>query len=483
MTTKMVWARAYARRLAVTDTLAILSAVGIAQAVWFGFIADEQKIALSPASEFDSLFGYSFVSFATVVAWSIALELAATRDPRVMGIGVPEYSRIVDASIRLFGLVAVLAFLLKIDLSRGYILTAFPVGLLLLLVSRWAWRHWLVQQRKHGRMSARTLVVGNERAVSVLHSQFTERFPHAGYQLVGACLPAQSSLTGQPPGLPRLGGLQDVPRLVTELGVDVVIVTGSDELSPQNIKDLSWKLERTGVDLAVSPSLLDIVGPRVHTRSVAGMPLVHVDVPRYEGSRAAIKSVFDRTGALAFVLVFLPVFAALAICVRFSDPGPIFFRQERIGRNGKPFAMLKFRSMVKDAPDLLDSLLEHNESDAGVLFKLKSDPRVTAVGRVMRRHSLDELPQFFNVLRGDMSLVGPRPPLAREVEKYESHVLRRFLVKPGLTGPWQVSGRSELSWDESVRLDLYYVENWSLVGDFMYLWRTVKVVVTGRGGF
>jgi exopolysaccharide biosynthesis polyprenyl glycosylphosphotransferase len=478
------WATAYARRLIATDLLAIVFVVVASQLVWFGISERSEGVGLSPSSELRGLaIGYSAVSVILILLWMAALQLAATRSARVVGIGIPEYTRIVDASIRLFGIVAIAGFLLKVDLARGYILTAFPAGIALLLITRWLWRKWLVRKRRDGRMSARTVVVGSPSSIRHIWTQFSERFPLAGYELVGVCLTDTAPARDELVGFPVLGYVRDLPQIVVDSSVDVVIVTSTSELTPEQIKNISWSLEDSNVDIALSPSLLDVVGPRVHTRSVAGMPLIHIDSPQYEGSRAAIKAVFDRTASLFAVIVFSPLLLVLAIGVRMSGPGPVFFRQVRIGRNGVAFRMLKFRSMVNDAEKQLELLSEFNDSSGGILFKMREDPRVTPIGRVMRRHSLDELPQFFNVLRGDMSLVGPRPPLISEVEKYESHVLRRFLVKPGLTGPWQISGRADLSWDDSIRLDLYYVENWSLTGDLIYLWRTAKVVVGGRGAY
>ncbi|MDQ0743122.1 exopolysaccharide biosynthesis polyprenyl glycosylphosphotransferase [Clavibacter sp. B3I6] len=217
---------------------------------------------------------------------------------------------------------------------------------------------------------------------------------------------------------------------------------------------------------------------------MAGLPLIHVETPRYEGTKLFAKRAFDIVASSLLLLVASPVLLAISMTIRLSTPGPVLFRQERVGINGRPFQMLKFRTMVTDAEALLLALQDQNR-DAGnsVLFKMKDDPRVTPVGRFLRRYSLDELMQLVNVLNGSMSLVGPRPPLAREVETYETKVHRRFLVKPGITGLWQVSGRSNLSWEDSVRLDLYYVENWSIVGDLVILWKTARAVVAREGAY
>ena len=238
---------------------------------------------------------------------------------------------------------------------------------------------------------------------------------------------------------------------------------------------LGWALEGTDIDLVVAPGIMDVAGPRVLTRPVQGLPLIHVEAPSFSGPTRVLKNALDRVGAAIAVLVFAPVLLAVAVAVKREDDGPVIFRQERVGRDGRTFGMFKFRSMVAGAEGQLPELLDANEA-AGPLFKLRADPRVTRVGAFIRRYSLDELPQLFNVLRGEMSLVGPRPPLPREVALYEQAAQRRLLVKPGMTGLWQISGRSDLSWEESVRLDLYYVENWTPVLDLMIMWRTVLVV-------
>ena len=234
----------------------------------------------------------------------------------------------------------------------------------------------------------------------------------------------------------------------------------------------------------VAPSLTDIGGPRIHTRPVQGLPLIHVETPTYSGRKLYTKRAFDLVGSGLLTVALSPVLLVLAVLVKATSPGPVFFLQERVGLNGGTFPMVKFRSMVVDAEARLQELSALDRAEGNdVLFKMRNDPRVTKVGAFMRRYSLDEVPQLFNVLMGEMSLVGPRPPLAREVERYDVHVHRRFLVKPGMTGLWQVSGRSDLSWEDSVRLDLFYVENWSLVSDILILLKTARAVVRSEGAY
>ena len=243
-----------------------------------------------------------------------------------------------------------------------------------------------------------------------------------------------------------------------------------------------WRLEGSGVELLVAPGLIEVAGPRLHIRPFEGLPLLSVEQPRFEGWRRVVKGAVDRCAAAAALLVLAPVLLGIALAVRLTSSGPALFRQERIGINGRPFTMLKFRSMVVDADQRLAEIQAGNISD-GLLFKMREDPRVTRVGRWLRRLSLDELPQLLNVLGGSMALVGPRPPLPNEVARYDSSVSRRLLVKPGLTGLWQVSGRSDLPWEEAVRLDLRYVENWSLALDLLILWKTARAVLSSSGAY
>ncbi|MDB6002935.1 MAG: wcaJ [Rhizobacter sp.] len=305
-----------------------------------------------------------------------------------------------------------------------------------------------------------------------------------GYRVIGCCLPSDhnSRVFDAFNGLPVLGGLDDVAEVVTRFEVDTVAVLPSQELDGPTLRLLGWQLEDTSAELLVAPAITDVVGPRVHIRPVAGLPLLHMERPELTGLRRFTKDLVDRTAAVLGLLVLAPVLLGLAGAVRVTSPGPVFFRQERIGHRGQKFTMLKFRSMVQGAHNMVEDLAADSDGN-GVLFKKRDDPRVTRVGKVLRRYSLDELPQLINVARGDMSLVGPRPPLGSEVERYGLDMRRRFLVKPGLTGLWQVSGRSDLSWDDSVRTDVRYVENWSLAFDFMILCKTLGAVVRGSGAY
>jgi exopolysaccharide biosynthesis polyprenyl glycosylphosphotransferase len=366
--------------------------------------------------------------------------------------------------------------------------------LIALLVTRWVWRQWLVGQRRQGQWSSRTVVVGSRTSVAAILRQLRDVSP-SEFIVTGVCLLDTSAARNENAateaeddldwlGAPVVSNLDEVVGLLASTESDTVLVTSTDLLPPEKVRDLSWRLRPGEHHIVVAPSLMDIGGPRIHTRPVAGLPLLHIETPRHGGPKRAVKRLFDVGAAVLLVVLLSPLFIALAVAIRMASPGHVLFVQERVGAGGRTFRMVKFRSMVSDAEQRVAELLtESRDSGNEVLFKMTDDPRVTPVGRFIRRWSLDELPQLLNVIAGTMSLVGPRPPLQREVDAYELHVHRRFFVKPGITGLWQISGRSSLTWEESVRLDLYYVENWSLTVDLIILWRTFAAVMRRDGAY
>lgn len=455
--------RPYLRTVRVLDLVAVSTAIGLGLLLRFG-----------PAPVLrDTLIGV-----ALGLGWMLALHLQNAYDGRLVGHGVQEYRQTFQASLWLFAGLAIVAYSFQLDFARGFVALAFPIGTLLLLLLRWVMRRWLVRPRREGHLSDRVLLVGDREHVASLVTAL-RRTPDAGYKVLGACV--DHATGGKVAGVPVLGPETEALTRARELGVDVIAVSSSTGLGQLGLRRLGWALEGTDIDLVVAPGIMDVAGPRVLTRPVQGLPLIHVEAPTFAGPQRVFKIILDRLGALVLVVLLAPLLAAIAVAVRL-DGGPALFTQERVGRDGRSFRMIKFRSMCTDAEERLPQLLAANEG-AGPLFKMRQDPRVTKVGAVIRRYSLDELPQLFNVLRGEMSLVGPRPPLPREVAAYESDTQRRLLVQPGMTGLWQVSGRSNLSWEESVRLDLYYVENWTPVLDLMIMWRTFQVVVRpGNGG-
>lgn len=474
------WAHDYRRRLMVTDILVVIFAVAGSQFLWLGLTPSQVTIGDNQAA---LRLSYLTVSAVLIISWLVSLAAFDSRNSRFTGIGPTEFKLVFDASLRLFGLVAIVALLFKVDFARSFILTAFPSGVILLIGTRWLWRQWLMKQRLNGKHLATALLVGSFDSINSVADQF-QRFPHAGFRAIGMCVPA-SAVDGQHPEhpeIPVLGSISDVTDIARSCGADSVILTSTDALPPRVVRRIAWSLEASGIDLAVAPALTDIAGPRIHTSPLAGLPLIHVEVPRYQGGAQWAKTAFDIAFGAMAIIALSPVILVISILIKLTSSGPVFFRQERVGLNGIPFRMFKFRTMVANAEELLPGLAAQNQG-RGLLFKLKSDPRITPFGSFLRRFSLDELPQFFNVLVGHMSVVGPRPPLQSEVAEYEPEVRRRLLVKPGITGPWQISGRSDLSWDDGVRLDLYYVENWTLMGDLVLIWRTIKAVVTQHGAY
>ena len=340
------------------------------------------------------------------------------------------------------------------------------------LLSRHLNRRGLHRAWARGRCLRRVLVVGHAASVAGLTGQLRHERYH-GLEVVAACLPRLYELPAQLRTVPVAEGLDLAAETADQVGADTVIVLACPELDGPHLRRLAWQLERQDIELVVASALVEVAGERTTIRPIDGLPMLHVEHPRLSGPRWVVKALFDRLGAAFALLLLAPVLAGCALAIKLdrNAPGPVLFKQIRVGRHGRPFAIWKFRTMRCDAEDLLAELRALNEHD-GVLFKVRQDPRVSRVGRVLRRYSMDELPQLVNVLRGEMSLVGPRPPLPSEVEAYPADMRRRLVVKPGLTGLWQVSGRADLSWDEAMRLDLRYVENWTLTLDLIIGLRT-----------
>jgi exopolysaccharide biosynthesis polyprenyl glycosylphosphotransferase len=423
---------------------------------------------------------YALLSIAFPLLWVMSLWLAGAFDVRYIGTGSDEFRKVLNAGVSLTAGLAIVSYAVNTELSRKYLFIAMPTVTLLDLVARYAMRKRLHRQRMLGRCMATVLAVGHESAVTDLITEL-RRDTYHGLTVVATCLTGESR-SGTVAGVPVFGGLADVAGAVRRCGADTVAVLPASEIDGIMLRQLAWELEKTGTDLCVAPALLDLAGPRTTIRPTAGLTLLHVDHPQLSGPRLVVKEVFDRVAAGFALLLLAPLFVALALAIRLYDNGPALFTQMRVGKNGRPFKIYKFRTMVVDAEKRLAELHAANDSD-GVLFKMRHDPRITAIGRSLRKWSVDELPQLINVFRGEMSLVGPRPALPDEAARYADHVRRRLVVKPGLTGMWQVNGRSDLSWDETVRLDLRYVENWSFALDLQILWKTFSVIFRGSGAY
>jgi exopolysaccharide biosynthesis polyprenyl glycosylphosphotransferase len=424
-----------------------------------------------------------WMALAMPFVWVLAMLVARSYEERFLWVGPEEFRRVFFAAVMQLALVGTVSWGFKLEVARGFVVLALPLATLLTLGQRYLHRRWLHRRHSHGQYQSTTLLVGHRSAVAALDEQM-DRQRHHGYKVIGCCLPSQQQnfVVDAFNGLPVLGGLDSVADIVKQYEVDTVAVLPCPELDGPALRRLGWDLEQTRAELLLAPAVTEIVGPRVRIRPVCGLPLMHMERPELRGIRRLAKELFDRSAAVFGLLFVSPMLLAIAAAVKVTSRGPVFFKQERVGRDGQTFHMLKFRTMVLGADRMVDQLKEQDDGN-GILFKSKNDPRITSVGQFLRRYSLDEFPQLFNVVRGQMSLIGPRPPLPTEVERYGFDMHRRFLVKPGLTGLWQVSGRSDLSWDDSVRIDVRYVENWSLTFDLMILWKTVGAVLRGSGAY
>jgi len=457
--------RGYVRQVVIADFCAAVVAAVVAVAVRFGAHPNDRYLALSQVLP---------------LLWVIVVRVFGGYEKRFLGSGPDEFRRIVNAGLSLTCALALISYAVNNELSRVYLLISMPVLVMLDLLIRYTLRKRLHRRRARGQCMSDVVAVGHEPAVRQLISEL-RREPYHGLQVVAACLTGGSSAT-EVANVPVVGHLDDTASVVRNIKAGTVAVLSCPEMDGVKLRTLAWELEKTGTDLCVAPALLDVAGPRTTVRPAAGLTLLHVDHPQLSGPKQVIKDLFDRTAAAFGLLVLWPLMLTIAVAIRLSDNGPVLFLQTRVGKDGEPFKICKFRTMVVDAEARLAEVREKNESD-GVLFKIRQDPRVTAVGARLRKWSLDELPQLINILRGEMSLVGPRPALPEEAAKYADHVRRRLVVKPGLTGMWQVNGRSDLSWEETVRLDLRYVENWSFALDLQILWKTFSVIFRRAGAY
>ncbi len=464
------WMRRYIATVVTIDLVASAAAAVVAFLVRFG----------DPASPYAN---YLIAGAVFPIFWFGLVHVCRGYAPQDLGSGTEEFRYLVRAGVASMASVGFVSYALALELARGYVVIVIPLTVLISLAGRYLARKQLHHRRQTGQCMKSVLGVGREGAVLDLVEQL-RRDKYCGMQVIGACVPnpeAASALRAA--GVKIMGSLDEAAMLVRQLDVDAVAVTSSSETGAVYLRKLSWDLERTGVELLVAPGLMEVAGPRMHMRPFVGLPLLYVEEPEFTGAGRLVKGAMDRFIAILGLLFLAPILAVIALAIRLDSPGPVIFRQTRIGKDGVPFTMLKFRTMTADAEALLAELADRNVNADGLLFKDPQDPRITRAGQLLRRYSLDELPQLVNVVSGTMSLVGPRPPLPTEVELYDESVRRRLLVHPGLTGLWQVSGRNDLTWEESVRLDLRYVENWSLVLDVMIMWKTVYTLVRPHGAY
>ena len=470
-TSRRAWERSYVAAVMALDAAAALAAVLLANARYAGY-----PLASQPH--------WQQLTFTAVLVllWVAAMAASRSYEPRFLSLGSEEYRRVLVAAVAVMATVATVSWATNATVARGYVIMALPLASVFTLLGRYSARKFVHRRRHSGYFMSDVVLVGHGRPAAELVQQM-RRDAHHGMRIVGACVPDEpqsAELTDV--GVPVWGGFDDIDAVVADTGADAVAVLSCPEMDGAALRRLSWSLAQTGIDLLVAPALMDVAGPRIAIRPVCGLPLLHVDEPELSGGRRFAKMCVDRTAAVLSLLLLLPVLVLISVAIRLSSRGPAIFRQSRLGLRGREFTMLKFRTMVQDAELLRAELASSNAHSSSHIFKVQNDPRITPLGRWLRRTSLDELPQLVNVALGHMSLVGPRPLPSSDLP-YEGDARRRLFVKPGLTGLWQISGRSDLDWDESVRLDLRYVENWSLALDALIVWKTLFAVMKHKGAY
>ncbi|HEX2029589.1 MAG TPA: exopolysaccharide biosynthesis polyprenyl glycosylphosphotransferase, partial [Nitriliruptorales bacterium] len=471
LSTPAEWRRRLGRLLVVADAAAIALA---------SFLAYVLRATLGELGVIRGFENEIPVALGVLPLWLAILYGFGCYRPQYLNAGGEALRRFVAGAFG--GLLALgfVSFALNLQLARGYVALLFVSVVAFGLATRLVVREYLRRQRRRGRFTQNVLVAGaDEEAIQVARAMSAA--DAAGYRVVGFLdddVPVGDVVVGD---VRVVGRVDDALDRAYQLRAGLVVVSPTG-VRPGTLRDVTVALEGSRVDLAVAPSLFAVVTHRVTVESVANAPLLHVDQIRLERGRSVVKRTLDMVGAAVLLAVLWPVMLAAALAVRTADGGPVLFRQVRVGRDGATFTLLKFRTMVVDAEDRLEEVQRFNESGHH-FFKVRDDPRVTRVGRVLRKWSIDETPQLLNVLRGDMALVGPRPPLPREVEKYEPWHRRRLRVRPGITGMWQVSGRANVPFDEAVRMDLFYIENWSLGLDLFVLAKTMLAVLGRTGAY
>ena len=410
------------------------------------------------------------LAFLVLGSWLFFLWFNGSRDTNILGFGADEYKKLINATLLSFTAVAFVSYIFKLEISRLFVLSIFPFGLLVLFIVRRILRRRLLRARSQGRYLSRVLLLHSGASDPV--EQRLALAQHAGFNIVHKIVTAEKVNF-------------DVKEIVSKAlsnNCDSIMVGQSAVISATELRKLGWALEQTNIDLIVAPAVTEIAGPRLKVSNVEGLPLLHLEQPAFSGASRVTKRILDLTISIVGLIFISPFLLIVAILIKSSDRGSVLYTQKRIGQNNKEFNVYKFRTMYEGSHELRAQVMAETNKDPR-LAKDPQDPRITKPGLFLRRWSIDEIPQIINVLKGEMSLVGPRPPLAEEVNKYEKSETRRLLVKPGLTGLWQVSGRSELDWEDAVRLDLYYVENWSLTLDILIIIRTAAAVWRGEGAY
>lgn len=487
------WRRWYHQRAVVVDLIVIAAAIGLAQVVTAWAMADRYDngtIGLGLSA---------LLGLASAVTWTIALAVFHTRDVGLVNAGSEEYRRVVTATLAVFGLGTMLVSIgatLGVPLYSSiressavqvWSLIALLAGLAGLPFGRYLLRRHLGKRRARGELLPRVLALGTPRSVAHFCESVARSTP-LGYSVTGVCVPqfegelgsVLDTVVGR---VPVLGDETSVELALQVTGADALAVTSVDQIDPAQLRTLAWTLDSLDVDMILVPGLMDIAASRVKLRPIDNLPAMRIDRPRYDGAPAIGKRLFDIVVGLAALIVTAPLLLLAAVAIKFDDRGPVIFRQTRVGHRGRTFRILKFRTMTADAEAKKEIELASACSADAVFFKSACDSRVTRIGRYLRATSIDELPQLFNVIAGSMSLVGPRPLVEGEGASVAHYIERRGLLKPGMTGLWQVSGRSDVSDDERVRLDHSYVDNWSCGRDFMIIMATVRAVLSRNGAY
>ena len=455
----------YRTRLIVTDSIMISISIGV------GLLISSRATewAINPTF---AIYGTPVV---IGILWLVLLLVRGSYDRRIIGLGTEEFRRVVSATLVLFAVVAGLSYLIRADISRAYAFASLPLGLILIGISRFSWRQWLYRARKHGNFLSKIIVIATPKNSQALADKL-DQGSYAGYEVVDQMALPENTDSEQV----VLDWFALVDLSIKRSNASAIAIDPGDDAPYEIIRQLSWQIEGRNLDLLISPGALDIAGPRLSVRPAAGLPLLHLDEAVLSRSQRASKRALDVLGSMVALVLFSPLMLGSALAVRLTSRGPLIYKQIRVGHAGHTFTMYKFRTMLANADSRITELRDTHEFD-DPMFKLTNDPRVTKVGGFLRRWSLDETLQLFNVLGGSMSLVGPRPHPQDDVDRYHVNAYRRLALKPGMTGLWQVQGRSDLAWDQAIQLDLHYVEKWSLEADIFILAKTIRAVLQAKG--
>jgi len=459
---RTIWAPQLAKNMALFDFITLALTLLLVASVRFSDIWLEN---LTSYEIRNILF-----SILILISWNFFLWFTNSRDTKILGFGADEYKRIINATFLSFTLIAITSYIFKLEISRSFILITYLLGLMFLFILRRLLRRRLLKARLKDRYISKVMLLQSTE-VDLVETRLNTA-QHAGFRIVLRYLLNENKSLD----------LTEIVNKAKENNCDQIMVGQSALISAVELRKLGWALEDTSIDLVVAPAVTEIAGPRLKVSNVEGLPLLHLEQPSFSGLARVTKRILDLFVSIFGLILSSPILFIVALIIKYFDNGPIIYCQKRIGKDNKEFFVYKFRTMVEGSHSLRSEVMSNTSKDPR-LAKNPNDPRITKPGLFLRRWSIDEIPQLINVIRGEMSLVGPRPPLAEEVSRYEKSESRRLLVTPGLTGLWQVSGRSELDWEDAVRLDLYYVENWSLTLDLLIILRTAAAVWRGEGAY